>query len=156
MGETKLRWPTRGSLRVVDFSRLDPRRRVAPDHLLPARPPSPAMHPTFAAMAKKPGDSTRFTPTGVWTHTKPGNRSTVLQFADPAPPNETPQQKVKRLREAANRMKMAQITGWDVAYFWGRVAADYAHRTAVYTIVFATGAASRFILSIASGKTCSE
>ncbi|KAF2268037.1 hypothetical protein CC78DRAFT_613724 [Lojkania enalia] len=83
--------------------------------------------------------STRFTPTGVWAHTKPGGRSTTLQFADPAPPNETPQQKVKRLREAANRAKMAQITKWDVLYMYGRMAADAAHRFTVYGIIFATG-----------------
>ncbi|KAF2872121.1 hypothetical protein BDV95DRAFT_628542 [Massariosphaeria phaeospora] len=84
-------------------------------------------------------DSTRFTATGVWAHTKPGGRSTTLQFAEPAPKNETPQQKVKRLREAANRAKMAQITRWDYAYLYGRIAADAAHRTFVYGIIFSTG-----------------
>lgn len=90
-------------------------------------------------MSKSTKDSTRFTATGVWAHTKPGGRATTLQFADPAPKNETPQQKVKRLREAANRAKMAQVTKWDVAYFYGRMAADFAHRATVYGIVFATG-----------------
>jgi hypothetical protein len=93
-------------------------------------------------MAKSTGESTRFTATGAWAHTKPGGRSTTLQFADPAPKNETPMQRVKRLREAANRAKMAQVTKWDVAYLYGRMAADFAHRTAVYGIVFATGMAA--------------
>ena len=83
-------------------------------------------------------DSTRFTATGVWAHTKPG-RATTLPFAEPAPKNETPAQKVKRLREAANRAKMAQVTRWDYAYLWGRNAADVAHRLTVYGIIFATG-----------------
>lgn len=90
-------------------------------------------------MSKSPRDSTRFTATGVWAHTKPGGRSTTLQFADPAPKNETPQQKVKRLREAANRAKLAQVTKWDYAYMYGRMAADATHRFAVYGIIFATG-----------------
>ncbi|KAF2473506.1 uncharacterized protein BDR25DRAFT_257999 [Lindgomyces ingoldianus] len=91
------------------------------------------------AGGKSAKDATRFTSTGVWAHTKPGGRSTTLQFADPAPKNETPQQKVKRLREAANRAKMAQVTKWDMAYFYGRMAADAAHRFTVYGIIFATG-----------------
>lgn len=93
------------------------------------------------AMSKTPRDSTRFTATGVWAHTKPGGRATTLQFADPAPKNETPQQKVKRLREAANRAKMAQITKWDYLYLYGRTAADALHRAAVYGIIFTTGTA---------------
>ncbi|KAF2645049.1 hypothetical protein P280DRAFT_444359 [Massarina eburnea CBS 473.64] len=90
-------------------------------------------------MSKTPKDSTRFTATGIWAHTKPGGRATTLQFAEPAPRNETPQQKVKRLKEAANRAKMAQVTRWDYMYLYGRMAADAAHRATVYGIVFATG-----------------
>ncbi|OAL49376.1 hypothetical protein IQ07DRAFT_587950 [Pyrenochaeta sp. DS3sAY3a] len=90
-------------------------------------------------MSKSTKDSTRFTATGVWAHTRPGGRATTLQFADPAPKNETPQQKVKRLREAANRAKMAQVTRWDYMYLYGRMAADAAHRFTVYGLIFATG-----------------
>lgn len=90
-------------------------------------------------MSKHVKDATRFTATGVWAHTRPGGRATTLQFADPAPKNETPQQKVKRLREAANRAKMAQVTRWDYAYLYGRMAADAAHRFTVYGLIFATG-----------------
>ncbi|KAH7139210.1 hypothetical protein B0J11DRAFT_546705 [Dendryphion nanum] len=91
-------------------------------------------------MSRSRGDSTRFTPTGVWA--KPGTRSTTLQFADPAPKHETPQQKVKRLREAANRAKMAQVTKWDIMYLYGRLGADMLHKFTVYGIVFATGCIS--------------
>jgi hypothetical protein len=90
-------------------------------------------------MSKSPKESTRFTATGVWAHTRPGGRATTLQFADPAPKNETPQQKVKRLREAANRAKMAQVTRWDYMYLYGRMAADATHRFTVYGLIFATG-----------------
>lgn len=90
-------------------------------------------------MSKHVKDATRFTATGVWAHTRPGGRATTLQFADPAPKNETAQQKVKRLREAANRAKMAQVTKWDYAYLYGRMAADAAHRFTVYGLIFATG-----------------
>lgn len=92
-------------------------------------------------MSKYTKDSTRFTATGVWAHTKPG-RATTLPTAEPAPKNETPAQKVKRLREAANRAKMAQVTRWDYAYLYGRMAADAAHRLTVYGIIFATGMGS--------------
>lgn len=93
-------------------------------------------------MSKSPVDSTRFTATGVWAHTRPGGRATTLHFADPAPKNETPQQKVKRLREAANRAKMAQVTRWDYMYMYGRMAADAAHQFTVYGLIFATGCVS--------------
>ena len=105
---------------------------------------SPHFHPPFAAlqflhpnMSKSPKDSTRFTATGVWAHPRSG-RTTTLNAA-PAPKNETPQQKVKRLREAANRAKMAQVTTWDWIYLYGRLAADAAHRFTVYGIIFSTG-----------------
>src|SRR4051794_13475440 len=121
-------------------------RRITPapaPHLLRSRhntisPSSYRQSPPYN-MSKSPKDSTRFTATGVWAHTRPGGRATTLQFADPAPKNETPQQKVKRLREAANRAKMAQVTRWDYMYLYGRMAADAAHRFTVYGLIFATG-----------------
>jgi hypothetical protein len=110
--------------------------QLDPDELQFLRGPS-----VIVTMVRSTTDSTRFTATGVWAHTKPGKsvRSTTLDFADPAPPNETPHQKVKRLREAANRAKLAQITKWDWAYLYGRMAADMAHKGTVYGIIFATG-----------------
>jgi hypothetical protein len=107
----------------------------------PTSTPTPSLSPPphTTKMSKHVKDATRFTATGVWAHTRPGGRATTLQFADPAPKNETPQQKVKRLREAANRAKMAQVTRWDYAYLYGRMAADAAHRFTVYGLIFATG-----------------
>jgi hypothetical protein len=117
-----------------------PPRPAATHHRRPASsgPPAPTL-----TMSKSPKESTRFTATGVWAHTRPGGRATTLQFADPAPKNETPQQKVKRLREAANRAKMAQVTRWDYMYLYGRMAADAAHRFTVYGLIFATGTRAR-------------
>ncbi|KAF2712208.1 hypothetical protein K504DRAFT_400815 [Pleomassaria siparia CBS 279.74] len=83
-------------------------------------------------------DATKFTATGVWAHTKPG-RATTLPTVEPAPRNETPAQKVKRLRERKNQAVMAQVTKWDYLYLYGRNAADVAHRLTVYGIIFATG-----------------
>ena len=34
---------------------------------------------------------------------------------------------------------MAQVTKWDYAYLYGRMAADAAHRFTVYGLIFATG-----------------
>ena len=116
---------------------------IPTSQLLPIPPANPTSTPTTpphnGKMSKHVKDATRFTATGVWAHTRPGGRATTLQFADPAPKNETPQQKVKRLREAANRAKMAQVTRWDYAYLYGRMAADAAHRFTVYGLIFATG-----------------
>lgn len=135
-GKMKLRLPTRHSPHLQLLQNII-------RHSIPSSQRSfPANLPQFlpyTTMVKSTKDSTRFTATGVWAHTKPGGRNTTLQFADPAPKNETPQQKVKRLREAANRAKMAQVTKWDVAYFYGRMGADMLHRATVYGIVFATG-----------------
>ena len=111
--------------------------------------------PSDLTMSKSAKDSTRFTATGVWAHTQPG-RSLPLNTG-PVPKNETPQQKVKRLREAANRAKMAQVTRWDVAYFYGRAATDFIHRATVYGIIFATGTTTLFTLQsrrIVSNAMC--
>lgn len=37
---------------------------------------------------------------------------------------------------------MAQVTKWDVMYFYGRVGADFIHKATVYGLVFATGCIS--------------
>lgn len=123
---------------MVNFYRISP-------HLFPSShfPLAPSYLLQFfnTKMSKYTKDSTRFTATGVWAHTKPG-RATTLPTAEPAPKNETPAQKVKRLREAMNAAKMAQVTRWDYAYMYGRMAADAAHRLTVYGIIFATGMGS--------------
>jgi len=91
-------------------------------------------------MARSAMDATRFTATGPYAHSKPKTTST-LQFAEPPPPNETPQQKVIRLREAARRAKLAQISKFDRVVATGRVVADAAHRTTAYGLILLTGVA---------------
>ncbi|KAF2813861.1 uncharacterized protein BDZ99DRAFT_409985 [Mytilinidion resinicola] len=91
-------------------------------------------------MARSAMDATRFTATGPYAHSKPNTAST-LQFAGPPPPNETPQQKVIRLREGARKAKLARISKFDRVVATGRVVADAAHRTTAYGLIFLTGAA---------------
>ena len=90
-------------------------------------------------MARSAMDATRFTATGPCAHSKPGTRASVLAFADPPPPNETPQQKVARLREAARRAKLEQVSRFDKVVAKGRVVADTAHRFTAITLIAATG-----------------
>ena len=90
-------------------------------------------------MARSAMDATRFTATGPCAHSKPSTRASVLAFADPPPPNETPQQKVTRLREAARRAKLEQVSRFDKVVAKGRVVADTAHRFTAITLIAATG-----------------
>jgi hypothetical protein len=132
------KWPHHDPGRSQLLPIIRPSTSAARSH--PPRPlPLPHLSNPPSTMSRSPKESTRFTATGVWAHTRPGGRATTLQFADPAPKNETPQQKVKRLREAANRAKMAQITKWDYMYLYGRMTADAVHRFTVYGLIFATG-----------------
>jgi hypothetical protein len=128
---------TPGILRLRQIVRL-----VRTAKLQPSITPCSILSFPVPSMSKSPKESTRFTATGIWSKTLPGGKATTFKFAAPAPQNETPQQKVKRLREAANKAKMAQVTKWDYAYLYGRMAADAAHRATVYGIVFATGTLS--------------
>lgn len=57
----------------------------------------------------------------------------------PGPPGETPQEKVRRLREAAARAREAQISPVDKFLVKGRVWADTAHRVTVMGLIGITG-----------------
>jgi hypothetical protein len=89
-------------------------------------------------MARTVEDATRFTPNGPYA-SRPSTRATVLQFSDPAPAEETPQQKIARLREAARRAKIAQESTFDKVVASGRTWADRAHRATVYGIIAFSG-----------------
>lgn len=56
-----------------------------------------------------------------------------------APPNETPAQKVTRLRAARNAEKAAQFSLWDRTVVRGREVVDKAHRWVIRGIIGATG-----------------
>jgi len=57
----------------------------------------------------------------------------------PGPPGETPQQKVRRLREAAARARDAKVSGFDRVLVRGRVWADRAHRFTALSLIGITG-----------------
>jgi len=92
-------------------------------------------------------DATRFTSTTPHaTSAKPfypaasnPGSAPIAARAAPAPPGETPQQKVKRLREAASRARDAKLTTFDKAIVRGRVWADRAHRFTALTLIGITG-----------------
>ncbi|EGP89305.1 unnamed protein product [Zymoseptoria tritici ST99CH_1A5] len=93
-------------------------------------------------MARSPSDATRFTSTGPYVSNKPAgttsftsnptapspSQATNLKFGPSAPANETPQQKIARLRAAAALAKAPQETSWDKTVRRGRIWADRAHR----------------------------
>lgn len=59
--------------------------------------------------------------------------------AEKGPAGETPQQKVARLRAAANRAREGKMTGFDKAIVKGRVWADRAHRVTALGLIGITG-----------------
>ncbi|TGO35671.1 hypothetical protein BHYA_0150g00180 [Botrytis hyacinthi] len=81
-------------------------------------------------MARSATDATRFTSTTPHAATKPKPVS-----RNPGPPGETPQQRVKRLRAAADRARDAQISTFDKFLLRGRVWADKAHRFTAFSLI---------------------
>lgn len=81
-------------------------------------------------------DATRFTATGphAFTRTPPASPT-------PAAAPETPQQRVARLRGAAQQAKLAQVSTFDRLVDRGRIWADRAHRVVAIGLIGATGAA---------------
>lgn len=65
--------------------------------------------------------------------------STIEIPATAAPANETPHQKVARLRAAARQAKLDQETNLDRAIARGRVVADFLHRWTVRSLLFLSG-----------------
>lgn len=88
-------------------------------------------------MPRTPADATRFTATGPHAHSKP--TATTINLGAAPPPNETPAQKVARLREAARRAKMEQETTWDRVVSRGRVWADRAHKITATSLIALSG-----------------
>lgn len=91
-------------------------------------------------MPRSPSDATRFTATGPYAASGPSFGSNVsssttsaspgsqINFGASAPENETPQQKIARLRAAAMAAKQGQETQFDRVVRVGRGFADRAHR----------------------------
>ena len=112
---------------------------------------------TVVTMPRSATDATRFTSTTPHATAKPAASALNLPGRSnlpprkPGPPGETPQEKVKRLRAAADRARDAQVSTLDRFLVRGRVWADRAHRITTLTLIGATGrpsfVSSPFILS---------
>lgn len=92
-------------------------------------------------MPRSATDATRFTSTTPHATAKippPSARSWAIPRAKPGPSGETPQEKVRRLRAAANAAKLDQISTIDKVIARGRVWADRAHRFTSLTLISAT------------------
>lgn len=91
----------------------------------------------------RPGrDPTLFTSTGPYASSKPlgpDRFSTIDLTANPAPPNETPQEKVARLRALAQKARRGQQSTFDSVVTTGRSIADRAHRFTTYSLIIFTG-----------------
>jgi len=98
-------------------------------------------------MPRSPTDATRFTSTGPYVSTKPSSTGfpfnsgaapaisgTQIDFGA-APPNESPQQKIARLRAAAAAAKRGRESGFDKTVRIGRVWADRAHRVTAIGLI---------------------
>ncbi|KAE8453779.1 hypothetical protein EG329_009291 [Mollisiaceae sp. DMI_Dod_QoI] len=96
-------------------------------------------------MPRSATDATRFTSTTPYASAKPPPSAANLQ-SKRAPPQqkskgpvgETPQEKIKRLRAAADRARDSQITTFDKLITRGRVWADIAHRFTALSLIGAT------------------
>ncbi|KAK2626817.1 hypothetical protein QTJ16_003992 [Diplocarpon rosae] len=97
-------------------------------------------------MQRSATDATRFTSTIPHASGKSPSKASALSRNLPsrtpgpgtAPAGETPQEKVKRLRAAANRARDAQITTFDKMILRGRVWADRAHKFVTLSLIAAS------------------
>ncbi|CAG8956009.1 hypothetical protein HYFRA_00008865 [Hymenoscyphus fraxineus] len=94
-------------------------------------------------MPRSATDATRFTATTPHASTKPLPLGSKPPFNSqptrkPGPAGETPQEKVRRLRAAADRARDAQVSTFDKFLVRGRVWADRAHRFTALSLIFAT------------------
>ncbi|RPA92602.1 hypothetical protein L873DRAFT_1831064 [Choiromyces venosus 120613-1] len=87
----------------------------------------------MAPSPRSVADATRFTPTGPHAFTR-----TPMSGAATASVGETPQQRVARLREAARKAKLDQISTVDKIIDRGRIWADKAHRVVAVSLIGAT------------------
>ncbi|KAE8349249.1 cytochrome oxidase c assembly-domain-containing protein [Aspergillus coremiiformis] len=97
-------------------------------------------------MSRSAADATRFTATGPYAHSKDGSAPYKLpgfmQTPKPKPGGrqETPKQKVERLRAQVKATRKAQsFSRIDAIIDMGRRVADKAHRITVYTLITASG-----------------
>lgn len=91
---------------------------------------------------RSPADATRFTSTGPHAShqfTRSASATTTAPgAAAQAVAGETPQQRIARLRMAATKAKLEQVTLMDKIYVHGRVWADRLHRATAFGLIGAT------------------
>ena len=82
-------------------------------------------------------DATRFTSTTPHASAKHASNqpSNTIPKKTPGPVSETPQEKVRRLRAAANKARDAQVSTFDKVILRGRVWADRAHKFAALSLI---------------------
>ncbi|KUJ20357.1 uncharacterized protein LY89DRAFT_578692 [Mollisia scopiformis] len=85
-------------------------------------------------MPRSATDATRFTSTTPYASAKPPPSAQKSK----GPVGETPQEKIRRLRAAADRARDAQVTTFDKIVIRGRVWADRAHRFTALSLIGAT------------------
>jgi Cytochrome oxidase c assembly len=128
-----------------DLKKSPPILNVTANTTNPPPAPIPTVHIIYgcassSTMPKSAIDATRFTPTTPHASAKPPPPSpSSLPHRTPGPPGETPQQKVRRLREAAARARDAKVSGFDKFIIRGRVWADRAHRFTALSLIGITG-----------------
>lgn len=119
-------------------------------------------------MSRSAADATRFTATGPYASSKPGAPGSGAPYKLPSfmsknnssssgsnpsqgpagDPQETPKQKVERLRAQAKASRMAQSTSrFDRFVDTGREVANKAHKVMVYSLITASGMSSTTDLS---------
>lgn len=105
-------------------------------------------------MANK--DPTLFTATSPVATAKPTPKNTRVAIGGPAPPGETPLQKVARLREAARKARAANESPAERLIERGRLWADRAHRFTTLSLIGFTGMlANYYTVASARGTTTS-
>lgn len=93
---------------------------------------------TYITMSRSPAsDPTLFT--SSTPHASSKQSATHINLNSKVPPNETPHEKVARLREAARRAKLAQQSPWERVIANGRVWADRLHRATASSLIGLTG-----------------
>jgi hypothetical protein len=85
-------------------------------------------------MPRSPSEATRFTSNGPPNAAPTTTIGSQIDFGQ-APPNETPQQKISRLRTAAANAKRGKETVGDTAVRVGRVWADRAHKFTAFSLI---------------------
>lgn len=95
-----------------------------------------------STMPRSPSEATRFTATGPYASSSPNqpfsqspSQGSQISFGAPAPENETPQQKIARLRAAAAQAKRSKESQIDKMIRVGRVVADRAHRVTAIGLI---------------------